>query len=103
LSNYKGLFILGLATAKEKYGHNYAAKLIKLILYYMIYNDFDFIFAYVSDNDDIIEPYKKWGFVVTTETVNDPYYGKLRKVAIINGMKDKKRKTSIKKFLCTFT
>ena len=103
LNNYKGLLILGLATAKEKYGHNYAAKLIKLILYYMIYNDFDFIFAYVSDNDNIIEPYKKWGFVVTTETVNDPYYGKLRKVAIINEMKDKRCKASIKKFLCTFT
>jgi hypothetical protein len=103
LSNYKALFILGLATAKEKYGHNYAAKLIKLILYYMIYNDFDFIFAYVSDNDAIIELYKRWGFVVTTETVKVPYYGKIRKVALINEMKDKRRQTAIKKNLCAFT
>ena len=42
LSNYKGLLILGLATAKEKCGHNYTAKLLKLIYYYMFYNDFDF-------------------------------------------------------------
>jgi hypothetical protein len=103
LSNYKGLFILGLATAKEKCGHSYTAKLIKMIFYYMFYNDFDFIVAYVSDNDDNIESLKRMGFVVTTETGQDPYYGKLRKVALINEMKDKKRKTSIKKVLCTFT
>ena len=103
LSNYKGLHILGLATAKEKCGHNYAAILLKLIFYYMFYNDFDFIVAYVSDNDDNIESLKRMGFVVTTETGQDPYYGKLRKVALINEMKDKKRKTSIKKVLCTFT
>ncbi len=103
LSNYKGLLILGLATAKEKYGHNYTAKLLKLIYYYMFYNDFDFIFTYVSVNDDNIESLKRMGFVVATETVKYPYYGKLRKVAMINEMKDKKRQTSIKKFLCTFT
>ena len=104
LNNYKGLFLLGLATPKEKHGHtSYAAKLLKMIIHYMFYNDFDFIFAYVPDNDDIIESLKGRGFVATTETVQYPYYGKLRRVALINEWKDKKRKTSIKKILCTFT
>lgn len=79
--NYTGLFLDIIATAKEKQGNKYANTLLKLILNYMLYHEFDFIYGYVFD--DVVEMYKGRGFEVFG-SLQDPQYDTLHKVATIN-------------------
>ena len=79
--NYTGLFLDIIATAKEKHGNKYANTLIKLIINYMFYHEFDFIYGFAFD--DIVDMYKNINFEVIG-SVEDPHYGTLHKVATIN-------------------
>lgn len=79
--NYTGLFLDIIATAKEKHGNKYANTLLKLILNYMFYHEFDFIYGYAFDA--IVDMYKNADFEVIG-SVQDPYYDTLHKVSLIN-------------------
>lgn len=79
--NYAGLFLDIIATAKEKQGNKYANTLLKLILNYMLYHEFDFIYCYAFDV--IVGMYKNNGFEIMG-SVQDPLYDTLHKVSIIN-------------------
>lgn len=87
LENYKGLFLDIISTAEGKIGKNYASTLLKLISYYMFYHEFSFIYGYAFDNEALIEMYRNRGFEVIGST-QDPHYGTLHKIVIINGTKD---------------
>jgi hypothetical protein len=86
---YKGLFLDIIATAEGKIGNKYASTLLKLISYYMFYHEFSFIYGYAFDNEELIGMYKKRGFEVIG-SIQDPHYGTLHKIVIINGTKDMK-------------
>ncbi len=79
--NYTGLFLDTIATAEEKHGNKYADTLLKLILNYMFYHEFDFIYGYAFDG--IINMYKNINFEVIG-SVQDTHYGTLHKVAIFH-------------------
>ncbi|MEA3282142.1 MAG: hypothetical protein U9Q68_06205, partial [Euryarchaeota archaeon] len=87
IDGYKGLFLDTLATSQGKTG--YGKSLIKLILYYMHDNKFDFLYGYIFDNVDIIKRYKNLGFDIVG-TLEDPHYGTLHKVVLSNITGDKK-------------
>ncbi len=87
LDGYKGLFLDIIATAEGKNGNNYASTLLKLISYYMFYHEFSFIYGYAFDNEGLIGMYKKRGFEVIG-SIQDPHYGTLHKIVIVNGTKD---------------
>lgn len=76
--NYTGLFLDTIATAEEKHGNKYADTLLKLILNYMFYHEFDFIYGYAFDG--VINMYKNINFEVIG-SVQDIHYGILHKVA----------------------
>ena len=83
--NYNGLFLDTIATAEENQGEKYGSTLIKLILNYMFYHEFDYIYGYAFD--DVINMYKKINFEVIG-SVQDTHYGILHKVATVhNGKK----------------
>lgn len=86
---YNGLFLDIIATAEDKHGNKYASTLIKLILLYMFYHEFDFIYGYAFDTSKLISMYEAIGFEVVG-SVQDPVYGTLHKVVIVNGTKTKK-------------
>ncbi|RLG29557.1 hypothetical protein DRO03_06965 [Methanosarcinales archaeon] len=79
--NYTGLFLDIIATAEEKQRNRYASTLLKLILNYMLYHEFDFIYGYAFD--DKVAMYKNNGFEVIG-SVQAPQYDSLHKVATIN-------------------
>jgi len=87
LDSYKGLFLDIIATAESKKGNKYASTLLKLISYYMFYHEFSFIYGYAFDNKELIDLYKKRGFEVIG-SIQEPHYGTLHKIVIINGTKD---------------
>lgn len=89
IDKYRGLFLDTIATSEEKKGKSYAQNLLKLITYYMIYHDFDFIYGFAFDDEKLIEMYKNRGYEVIG-TVQDPNYNTLYKIVIINGNEDKK-------------
>ena len=82
--NYKGLFLDMIATAEEKHGNKYGSTLLKLILNYMFYHEFDFIYGYAFD--DVVGMYKNIDFEVIG-SVQDTHYGTLHKVAIVHTKK----------------
>lgn len=82
--NYTGLFLKMIATAKEKQGQKYGDTLIKLILNYMFYHEFDFISGYALD--DAVNMYKNIDFEVIG-SLQDDHYGKLHKVATVHTRK----------------
>ncbi|CAD6494576.1 MAG: hypothetical protein LAKADJCE_00846 [Candidatus Argoarchaeum ethanivorans] len=79
--DYTGLFLDIIATAKEKHGNKYANTLLKLILNYIFYHEFDFIYGYAFDA--IVKLYKNIGFEVIG-SVQDNHYDTLHKVATVN-------------------
>ncbi|KCZ71047.1 hypothetical protein ANME2D_03077 [Candidatus Methanoperedens nitroreducens] len=89
LDSHKGLFLDIIATAECKKGNKYASTLLKLISYYMFYHEFSFIYGYAFDNEELIDMYKRRGFEVIG-SIQDPHYGTLHKIVIINGTKDMK-------------
>ena len=48
--NYTGLFLDVIATAEDKHGDKYGNTLLKLIINYMFYHEFDFIYGYAFNN-----------------------------------------------------
>lgn len=82
--NYTGLFLDMIATAEEKHGNKYGNTLLKLILNYMFYHEFDFIYGYAFD--DVINMYKNINFEVIG-SVQDAHYGTLHKVATVHKRK----------------
>ncbi|SNQ61540.1 hypothetical protein [Candidatus Methanoperedens nitratireducens] len=89
LNSYKGLFLDIIATTEDKKGNKYASTLLKLISYYMFYHEFSFIYGYAFDNEELIDMYKQRGFEVIG-SIQDPHYGTLHKIVIVNGTKDAK-------------
>jgi len=84
--NYTGLFLDTIATAEEKHGNKYADTLLKLILNYMFYHEFDFIYGFAFDS--VINMYKNINFEVIG-SFQDTNYGTLHKVAIVHNGKRK--------------
>lgn len=84
---YKGLFLDTLVSSKGETG--YATSLLKLILNHMVYDKFDFIYFYIFDNKELIEMYQSIGFNII-ETVEDPLYGTLHKMVLVNEKKKNK-------------
>ena len=82
--NYTGLFLDVIATAEEKHRNKYANTLLKLILNYMFYHEFDFIYGYAFDG--VINMYKSINFEVIG-SVQDTHYGTLHKVATVHKRK----------------
>lgn len=82
VEGYTGLFLDIIATSEGSKGNDYARTLLKLLSLYMIYHEFKFIYAHAFD--DIIDMYKKIGFEVIG-SVDDPNYGTLHKIVIVNG------------------
>ena len=86
---YNGLFLDIIATAQEKHGKKYGSTLLKLILLYMFYHEFDFIYGYAFDDSKLISMYEAIGFEVVG-SVQDPLYGTLHKLVTVNETKAKK-------------
>jgi hypoxanthine-guanine phosphoribosyltransferase len=86
---YNGLFLDIIATAQEKHGNKYGSTLLKLILHYMFYHEFNFIYGYAFDNSELIRMYEAIGFEVVG-SVQNPHYDTLHKLAIVNETKSKK-------------
>jgi len=84
---YNGLFLDIIATAKQKQGKKYGSTLLKLILFYMFYHEFDFIYGYAFD--EIVNMYKNIGFEVIG-SVQVPHYNTLHKVVAVSEKKEKK-------------
>ncbi len=89
INDHKGLFLDTIATAHGKQGNKYGSTLLKLILSYMIYHEFDFIYGYAFDDDNLMTMYKSIGFE-KVGSVLDPHYGILYKMITVNGTKAKK-------------
>ena len=86
---YNGLFLDIIATAQEKHGNKYGSTLLKLILLYMFYHEFDFIYGYAFDDSDLLSMYEAIGFEIVG-SVPDPLYGTLHKLVTVNETKAKK-------------
>ena len=84
---YKGLFLDTIASSQGETG--YAKSLLKLICNHMFYDDFDFIYLYIPTFKGLIEMYQSLGFNLI-ETVEDPNYGTLHKIVMVNENKNKK-------------
>lgn len=82
--DYTGLFLDVIATAKDKQGNKYGNTLLKLIINYMFYHEFDFIYGYAFD--DVINMYKNINFEIIG-SVQVTNYGILHKVATVHTRK----------------
>ena len=82
--NYTGLFLDVIATAEDKQGKKYGNTLLKLIINYMFYHEFDFIYGYAFD--DVINMYKNINFEIIG-SVQVTNYGILHKVATVHTRK----------------
>lgn len=89
VNKYKGLYLDMIATAKGKGGQKYASTLLRLITLYMQYHEFDFIYGYALDKTELIEMYKTRGYDVL-DSDEDPNYGKLHKIVMVNVPKNDK-------------
>lgn len=90
VNKYSGLFLDVIATAKGKEGQGYASTLLKLIMLYMFYHDFDFIYGYAFDKPELIKMYEARGYDVIGST-EDSYYGTLHKIIVVNEPKNDKK------------
>ena len=87
VNKYAGLFLKTIATATDKKREGYADSLLKLIELYMLYHEFDFIYAHALDG--VIKMYKTKGYDIT-RSIEDKDYGKMHKIVKVNELKNDK-------------
>lgn len=90
VNKYRGLFLDVIATAKGKEGKKYASTLLRLLMLYMIYHEFDFIYCYAFDKNELIKMYKAKGYDIIGR-IEDNYYGALHKMIVVNEPKNDKK------------